>query len=175
LRQFIAAVAIPHTIEMVENAIEMGRKIIIFTSFTEELQILQNHFGKLAVSHNGPMTANQKQKSVDAFQNNPKVKVFIGNIKSAGVAITLTEATVVVFNSFDWVPGNNEQAEDRAFRIGQKNDVNVYYQLFDDTISTRMWNMLRNKKDVIATIMGDKKLSDDEITALMTEELMNEL
>ena len=175
LRQFIAAVAIPHTIEMVENAIEMGRKVIIFTSFTEELQILQNHFGKLAVSHNGPMTANQKQKSVDAFQNNPKVKVFIGNIKSAGVAITLTEATVVVFNSFDWVPGNNEQAEDRAFRIGQKNDVNVYYQLFDDTISTRMWNMLRNKKDVIATIMGDKKLSDDEITVLMTEELMNEL
>jgi SWI/SNF-related matrix-associated actin-dependent regulator of chromatin subfamily A-like protein 1 len=175
LRQFIAAVAIPHTIEMVENAIEMGRKVIIFTSFTEELQILQNHFGKLAVAHNGPMTANQKQKSVDAFQNNPKVKVFIGNIKSAGVAITLTEATVVVFNSFDWVPGNNEQAEDRAFRIGQKNDVNVYYQLFDDTISIRMWNMLRNKKDVIATIMGDKKLTDDEITVLMTEELMNEL
>lgn len=175
LRQFIAAVAIPHTIEMVENAIEMGRKVIIFTSFTEELQILQNHFGKLAVSHNGPMTAKQKQKSVDAFQNNPKVKVFIGNIKSAGVAITLTEATVVVFNSFDWVPGNNEQAEDRAFRIGQKNDVNVYYQLFDDTISTRMWNILRNKKDVIATIMGDKKLTDDEITALMVEELMNEL
>ena len=175
LRQFIAAVAIPHTIEMVENAIEMGRKVIVFTSFTEELQILQNHFGKLAVAHNGPMTANQKQKSVDAFQNNPKVKVFIGNIKSAGVAITLTEATVVVFNSFDWVPGNNEQAEDRAFRIGQKNDVNVYYQLFDDTISIRMWNMLRNKKDVIATIMGDKKLTDDEITVLMTEELMNEL
>jgi len=175
LRQFIAAVAIPHTIEMVENAIEMGRKVIIFTSFTEELQILQNHFGKLAVAHNGPMTANQKQKSVDAFQNNPKVKVFIGNIKSAGVAITLTEATVVVFNSFDWVPGNNEQAEDRAFRIGQKNDVNVYYQLFDDTISIRMWNMLRNKKDVIATIMGDKKLTDDEITVLMTEELMSEL
>jgi SNF2 family DNA or RNA helicase len=46
---------------------------------------------------------------------------------------------VVIFNSFDWVPGN-EQAEDRAFRIGQKNNVNVYYQLFDDTISTRIWN-----------------------------------
>lgn len=175
LRQFIAAMAIPHTIEMVENALEMGRKVIVFTSFTEELQILQNHFGKLAVSHNGPMTTTKKQRSVDEFQNNPKVKVFIGNIKSAGVAITLTEATVVIFNSFDWVPGNNEQAEDRAFRIGQKNDVNVYYQLFVDTISTRMWNMLQNKKDVIATIMGDKQLTEEEITALMVDELMNEL
>ena len=126
LRQFIANQAIPYTIEMAENAIEMGRKVIIFTSFTEELEIISNHFGKLAVKHNGPMTSTQKQKSVDSFQNNPKVKVFVGNIKSAGVGITLTEATVVIFNSFDWVPGNNEQAEDRAFRIGQKNDVNVY-------------------------------------------------
>ena len=175
LRQFIAAIAIPHTIEMVENALEMGRKVIVFTSFTEELEILSRHFGKLAVSHNGPMTTTQKQRSVDSFQNNPKVKVFIGNIKSAGVAITLTEATVVIFNSFDWVTGNNEQAEDRAFRIGQKNDVNVYYQLFDNTISTRMWYMLQNKKDVISTIMGDKKLTDEEITVMMTEKLMNEL
>lgn len=175
LRQFIASIAIPYTIEMVENAIEMGRKVIIFTSFTEELETLTNHFGKLAVKHNGPMTQKQKQNSVDSFQNNPKVKVFIGNIKSAGVAITLTEATVVVFNSFDWVTGNNEQAEDRCFRIGQKNDVNVYYQLFVDTISTRMWHMLKHKKEVINIILGDKKLSDEEITVILTENLMNEL
>lgn len=173
LRQFIALEAMPYTIEMAENAIEMGRKVIIFTSFTGELDIITNHFGKLAVKHNGPMTSTQKQKSVDSFQNNDKVKVFVGNIKSAGVGITLTEATVVIFNSFDWVPGNNEQAEDRAFRIGQKNDVNVYYQLFDNTISTRMWNMLNTKKDIINTIMGENKLTEDEITALLVDELMN--
>jgi SWI/SNF-related matrix-associated actin-dependent regulator 1 of chromatin subfamily A len=171
LRKFIAAQAIPYTIEMAENAIEMGRKVIIFTSFTEELEILQAHFGKIAVKHNGPMTTFQKQKSVDAFQQNAKIKVFIGNIKSAGVGITLTEGTVVIFNSFDWVPGSNEQAEDRAFRIGQKNDVNVYYQLFDNTISTRMWEMLNNKKDIISTIMGEKILSDDEITTLLVEQI----
>ena len=175
LRQFIAAMAIPYTIEMVENAIEMGRKVIVFTSFTEELEILHKHFGKLCVIHNGPMSAKQKQKSVDDFQNNSKIKIFIGNIKSAGVAITLTEATVVIFNSFDWVTGNNEQAEDRAYRIGQANDVNVYYQLFVDTISTRMWETLKDKKDVINTILGDKKLTDDEITAILIEELMNEM
>jgi hypothetical protein len=171
LRKFIAAQAIPYTIEMAENAIEMGRKVIIFTSFTEELEILQHHFGKIAVKHNGPMTTLQKQKSVDAFQQNAKIKVFIGNIKSAGVGITLTEGTVVIFNSFDWVPGSNEQAEDRAFRIGQNNDVNVYYQLFDNTISTRMWEMLNNKKDIISTIMGEKVLTNDEITTLLVEQI----
>jgi len=174
LRQFIAAQAIPHTIEMVENAIEMGRKVIIFTSFTEELEILAAHFGKLAVKHNGPMTTTQKQKSVDAFQNNPKVKVFIGNIKSAGVAITLTEATVVIFNSFSWVTGDNEQAEDRAFRIGQKNDVNVYYQLFEDTISTRMWETLRNKKEVIDIILGEKKTEIIDEIELLVDKILND-
>lgn len=174
LRQFIAAQAIPNTIEMAENAIEMGRKVIIFTNFDEEQEILARHFGKIAVRHNGKMTTTNKQKSVDNFQKNDKIKLFIGNEKSAGVAITLTEATVVIFNSYDWVPGNNEQAEDRAFRIGQKNDVVVYYQLFVDTISTRMWDMLNDKKDVISTIMGDKKISDDEITTLLVDEIINE-
>ena len=174
LRQFIAAQAIPYTIEMAENAIEMGRKVIIFTNFNEEQEILARHFGKIAVRHNGSMSTKDKQKSVDAFQNNSKIKIFIGNEKSAGVAITLTEATVVIFNSFDWVPGNNEQAEDRAYRIGQKNDVNIYYQLFMDTISTRMWDILKNKTDIISIIMGDTKMSDDEKTEMMVDELMKQ-
>ena len=174
LRQFIAMEAIPETIEMVENAIESGRKCIIFTSFTNELNVLADHFGKTCVIHNGPMTAIAKQNSVDSFQNNPAIKVFIGNVRSAGVGITLTEGTYIIFNSFDWVSGINEQAEDRAFRIGQTKDVNVVYQLFEDTISTRMWETVRSKKDIIATIMGDNKLSDEEMIALMTEQLMNE-
>lgn len=174
LRKFIAMEAIPQTIEMVDNILETGKKVIIFTSFTDELNELADYFGKICVTHNGPMNDKEKQKSVDQFQNNPNIKVFIGNIKSAGVGITLTEANFAVFNSFDWVPGSNEQAEDRAYRIGQKNDVNVYYQLFEDTISTRMWETLRNKKDIISTIMGDTKLSDEEIIEIMTDKLINE-
>ncbi len=174
LRQFIAMTAIPYTIEMVENVIEMGRKVIIFTTFTDELETLVNHFGKLCVKHNGPMSTKSKQESVDEFQNNPNVKVFIGNIKSAGVGITLTEATVVIFNSFDWVTGNNEQSEDRAYRIGQKNDVNVYYQLFEDTISTRMWYTLKYKKNIIEQIIGNNKTDDKEITDIILDEIIKE-
>jgi SWI/SNF-related matrix-associated actin-dependent regulator 1 of chromatin subfamily A len=176
LRQFIAAQAIPYTIEMAESAIEMGRKVIIFTNFNEEQEILARHFGKIAVRHNGSMTTNAKQKSVDDFQKSSKIKVFIGNEKSAGVAITLTEATVVIFNSFDWVTGNNEQAEDRAYRIGQKNDVNIYYQLFIDTISTRMWEVLKNKKDVIDVILNGKVTNKEEETEILMDKLLsNEL
>jgi SNF2 family DNA or RNA helicase len=57
------------------------------------------------------------------------------------------------------------------FVLVKKNDVNVYYQLFDDTISTRMWDMLKNKKEVINTILGEKELTETEITELLIEKL----
>jgi SWI/SNF-related matrix-associated actin-dependent regulator 1 of chromatin subfamily A len=170
LRQFIAKITVPQTIEMTENAIEQDHKVIIFTNFTEELMALKNHFGDQAVIHYGEMNENQKQASVDQFQQNPKIKIFIGNIKSAGVGITLTESNVVIFNSFDWVPGNNEQAEDRSYRIGQLNNVTVYYQLFKNTIVTKMWDILQNKKDVIARIIG----GDSEIVEKIIDEILEE-
>lgn len=174
LRQFIAMEAIPETIEMAENALELDKKVIIFTSFTDELMELAEYFGNKCVIHYGPMNANQKQKAVDEFQENDKIRVFIGNIKSAGVGITLTKANVVIFNSFDWVPGVNEQAEDRAYRIGQNENVSVYYQLYEDTISTRMWETLKTKKDIIDVIMGDNQLSEDEFIEIMTDKLIEE-
>jgi SWI/SNF-related matrix-associated actin-dependent regulator 1 of chromatin subfamily A len=173
LRKYIALKAIPKTIEMVESALEDDRKVIIFTTFTEELEVLYNHFGKICVKHNGPMTDRAKQASVDNFQNDPKIKVFVGNIKSAGVGITLTEGTVTIFNSFSWVPGDNEQGEDRNNRIGQKNEVNVYYQLFMDTVSMRVWNTLKNKKKVINKIIGDDT-SDEEVMNIIMDEILND-
>jgi len=178
LRQYIAKITIPKTIEMVDNALEQDQKVIIFTNFTEELKTLEAHFGKQCVIHYGEMSDKEKQTSVDLFQQNPDKKVFIGNIKSAGVGITLTEGTIVIFNSFDWVPGNNEQAEDRSYRIGQTNHVNVYYQLFNDTIAIKMWDILANKKEVIAQIMGEREennVDEDEMTELIMDEILEEL
>jgi SWI/SNF-related matrix-associated actin-dependent regulator 1 of chromatin subfamily A len=86
--------------------------------------------------------------------------VFVGQIKAAGVGLTLTKAEIVIMNSLDWVPGTHEQAEDRAYRIGQKETVNIYYMLIDDTIDTLVWHILNEKKKVIGTIMGE----DDIIT-----------
>lgn len=167
LRKFIAMEGIPKTIELANNAIEQGHKVIIFTTFTDELNELAEKFGKECVVHNGPMSDKHKQLSIDKFQDDPKVKVFIGNIKSAGVGITLTAGDIVIFNSFDWVTGNNEQAEDRAYRIGQTNNVSVYYQLFQDTVSVRMWNTLKNKQDVINTIMNTNYNQYDEAAIIL--------
>lgn len=173
LRKFIAMEAIPNTIELVKNAIEEGEKVVIFTTFKDEQQELEEAFGRECVVHNGDMNINDKQHSVDAFQNNPKIKVFIGNINSAGVGITLTSGTVIVFNSFSWVPGDNAQAEDRIWRLGQRNTCRIYYQLFLDTVSIRMLNTVNSKTDIINIIVGDEK-KESPIEIMMNEVLKDE-
>ena len=127
LRTFIAMETVPYSIEKAEEAIELGKKSIIFCNFNDEMDKFIRHFGDKAVCLRGGMTDKQKQLAVDKFQEDEKCMVFIGQIKAAGVGITLNAAEIVIMNSLDWVPGNHEQAEDRAYRIGQNKTVNIYY------------------------------------------------
>ena len=155
LRTFIAMETVPYTIEKTEEALELNKKTIIFCNFNDEMDSFINHFGDKCVCVRGGMSDKQKQQSVDRFQEDDKCMVFVGQIKAAGVGLTLTKAEIVIMNSLDWVPGTHEQAEDRAYRIGQKETVNIYYMLIDDTIDTLVWNILNEKKKVIGTIMGE--------------------
>tara|TARA_R110000772_G_scaffold19779_2_gene55083 strand:- start:128 stop:1948 length:1821 start_codon:yes stop_codon:yes gene_type:complete len=158
LRTFIAMETVPYTIEKTEEALELNKKTIIFCNFNDEMDSFINHFGDKCVCVRGGMSDKQKQQSVDRFQEDDKCMVFVGQIKAAGVGLTLTKAEIVIMNSLDWVPGTHEQAEDRAYRIGQKETVNIYYMLIDDTIDTLVWNILNEKKKVIGTIMGENDI-----------------
>jgi SWI/SNF-related matrix-associated actin-dependent regulator 1 of chromatin subfamily A len=160
LRRFIANETIPKTIELVDEIINEGDKVVIFTCFTDEIKTLSEYYGKNCVTHYGEMNNTEKQKSVDRFQAEGGPMVFIGNIISAGVAITLTRAHYMVFNSFDWVPGNIEQCEFRCYRIGQKNNVKIYYNLFNDTIVTRMWETIKYKQSIIDTILNNSTANE---------------
>jgi SWI/SNF-related matrix-associated actin-dependent regulator 1 of chromatin subfamily A len=109
----------------------------------------------------GSVSKEKRQLAVDRFQSDDKVKVFCGNIVAAGVGLTLTEGTIVIFNDLDWTPTNHAQAEDRAHRIGQVNDVHIIYPLFDETLDVIMFNTLRRKMKIINQVMGDNMITDD--------------
>jgi len=155
VRQVIAEEKVSQTIELAENILEQGKKVIIFSNFTEPLKRIHEHFGKMSVYLDGSSTKPARQKAVDDFQDNDKVKVFCGNIKAAGVGITLTSAEVVIFNDLSFVPSDHSQAEDRAYRYGQKNSVLVYYPLFENTIEGAIYDILIRKKGIFETVMGD--------------------
>jgi SWI/SNF-related matrix-associated actin-dependent regulator 1 of chromatin subfamily A len=103
----------------------------------------------------GSCNKTQRQYAVDQFQENDKIKVFVGNLKAAGVGLTLTKAEAVIMNDLSFVPAEHAQAEDRAYRYGQKNNVLIYYPLFINTIEGAIYDILNNKKKIIGTVMGD--------------------
>jgi SWI/SNF-related matrix-associated actin-dependent regulator 1 of chromatin subfamily A len=170
LRKFLALEKTKHTIELVNNMLEQDKKVIIFTNYREEMGIFQKEYGDSCVTIHGGTKMEDRQKNVESFQNDEKVKVFIGQIMAAGVGLTLTKAEVVVFNSLDWVPGNLEQAEDRAYRISQTKNVNVYYPLFDNTVDIIVWQVLNKKKQIINQIMDDNDSSFVDIFNLLDNE-----
>ena len=157
VRQIIAEEKIQQTIEIAENIVEQGKKVIIFCNFTDSLNKIVEHFGKTAVKLDGSMSQHERQYSVDQFQENEKIKVFVGNIKAAGTGITLTAGEAAIFNDLSFLPSDHAQAEDRSYRYGQKNNVLVYYPIFENTIEGIIYDILNNKKQVIATVMGDNQ------------------
>ena len=169
VRKVIAQEKIKNTIELAENIIEQGKKVIIFTNFTDTLNEIYNHFGKSAVYLDGSCSKFHRQNSVDEFQTNDKIKVFVGNLKAAGVGITLTSAEAVIMNDLSFVPAEHSQAEDRSHRIGQKNSTSVYYPLFENSIEGAIYDILNRKKKIISTVMGDDMFDD----ASSIEEMLN--
>jgi hypothetical protein len=170
VRQIIAQEKIKNTIELAENIIEQGKKVIIFTNFTETLNTIVSHFGKSAVKLDGSMSKTQRQYSVDQFQENEKITVFVGNLRAAGTGITLTAAEAVIMNDLSFVPSDHAQAEDRSYRYGQKNNVLVYYPLFENTIEGVIYDILNHKKQVFETVMGDNEGKGD-----VMEEILNRI
>ena len=108
----------------------------------------------------------KRQEVVDKFQNDKKTKLFIGNIKAAGVGITLTAASDVAFLELPWTPGELEQASDRVHRIGQKNSVSIYYLLAHETIEDKIATMIDKKRKVLDGILDGKNTENE---SLLTE------
>ena len=173
VRQVIAEEKINDTIELAQNIIDQDKKVIIFTNFTDTLQKIHTHFGKQSVYLDGSCSKPQRQYAVDQFQENDKIKVFVGNLKAAGVGITLTAGEAVIMNDLSFVPSDHDQAQDRAYRYGQKNSVSVYYPIFENTIEGVIYDMLSKKKNIIDTVMGDNIEDKGDFIELLMNKINN--
>ena len=167
IRQLIAIEKIPYTCELIDKFIEQDKKVIVFTNFTASLDMLHEKYKKNSVTLDGRMSKERRQESVDKFQENSKTKIFISNNKAGGVGITLTAAETVIMNDLSFVPADHSQAEDRAYRYGQKNTVLVYYPVFENTIEMQVYNILQKKKEIIDQVMGDGEYSDTFASELL--------
>jgi len=169
IRKIISEQKVDYTCEIIDRCLEQGKKIIVFTNFTMALDMLHEKYKKNSVVLDGRMSKEKRQKSVDRFQTEDKIKIFISNIVAGGVGITLTEAEVVIMNDLSFVPAHHSQAEDRAFRYGQKKNVVVYYPIFENTIEKIVYNILQKKKNIIDQVMGDGDFSENFAQSLLKQ------
>ena len=152
-RKYISNIMVPYTIDFVDDIIENGEKIIIATCYDEELYALRDYYKGKCVIYNGKMSPKEKDKAENEFMNNDNIKVFIGNIQAAGVGLTLTSASKLIFNNISFVPGDNWQVCDRIHRISQSKDVDIYVQIFRDTQYEKMWEIVMKKDAIINQII----------------------
>lgn len=157
MRQWLAREMIPYTKKLTDYHLSKGEKVIIFCSFDNELYALKEIYKDCCATFNGKMTPKEKIKAEKDFMEDPNCKVMVANIESCGVGLTLTSSNVCIFNNFSWQSGNNEQAEDRIYRLSQTKDVVIYYQLFKDTFFEKMFRKVKQKEDVINQIIINEK------------------
>jgi SNF2 family DNA or RNA helicase/uncharacterized Zn finger protein len=159
-------------LDMLESILDSGEKVLIFTQFREMGNLLQlfinERFGEVPMFLHGGCDIRQRQEMVDRFQNNRADKIFLLSLKAAGTGLNLTAATQVIHYDLWWNPAVESQATDRAYRIGQKKNVQVHRFITKNTFEERIDEMIQNKKHLadMTVATGENwigKLSNKEL------------
>jgi SWI/SNF-related matrix-associated actin-dependent regulator 1 of chromatin subfamily A len=148
-RKEVGIAKVPFCVDHITEILNEQEKIVLFAHHHEVLDALQSEFGEISVQVDGRVSLDDRQKAVDRFQGDPTCRVFIGGIQAAGVGLTLTAASTVIFLELDWTPGNISQAEDRCHRIGQKDCVTVQHIVLAGSLDERLAAVVIEKQEII--------------------------
>lgn len=152
------------TIEFAKNMVAQGDKVIIFSDYIDPVVEIAKAFGDEAICYLAELNAEERSEAQRQFQEDPSKKVFVATSKIASVALTLTEASKVIFNDMPYSPGTLLQAEDRAHRNGQRNSVNIYRMVARGTLDDQVTAILTRKAEILKTVLEGrgKDLTNEE-------------
>ncbi|MBF0203763.1 MAG: DEAD/DEAH box helicase [Desulfamplus sp.] len=153
LKQLVLKGKKKQIIQWVRDFLSVEDKLVLFGIHKSALDFLEKEFSDICVKVDGSVKDYEREKAVSDFQNNKDIKLFLGNIKAAGVGLTLTTASSTAFIELPWTPADLEQAEDRVHRIGQAKHVNSYYLIDESTIEGDLRDLIWDKKDIKDAIL----------------------
>lgn len=162
LRRLSAEGKMKEAISSIRDILDTGHKLIVFCAHKSVVAKIKKSFPN-AMTVTGDDNQEQKQKSVDKFQNDDECNLIILNIKSGGVGITLTAASDVLFVEFPWTAADCDQCECRAYRNGQKNMVNCTYLLGHNTFDEVMYDIINRERGESALVTGAKSSAEERI------------
>ncbi|KAJ7955342.1 SWI/SNF-related matrix-associated actin-dependent regulator of chromatin subfamily A-like protein 1 [Quillaja saponaria] len=151
-----AEAKIPAVLDYLGTVIEAGCKFLIFAHHQPMIEsvhefLIKKKVGCIRIDGSTPATS--RQALVTEFQEKDSLKAAVLSIRAAGVGLTLTAASTVIFAELSWTPGDLIQAEDRAHRIGQVSSVNVYYLLANDTVDDIIWDVVQSKLENLGQML----------------------
>lgn len=166
------------TIELLSEIYENGERTLIFTQYYEMgailQQVLQEHFGKEACFLHGKITKKKRDEMIHRFQNSEDAPFFfILSLKAGGTGITLTKANNVIHYDRWWNPAVEQQATDRAFRIGQHKNVQIHKLIVAGTLEEKIDELILQKEEIANKVVGSgeaflSELSNTEFKKLIT-------
>ena len=160
--------------EIVKDASESGKKILLFSQFTSVLKKIEEDFKKEDISYlylDGETSAKERVERVKKFNEDSNIKVFLISLKAGGVGLNLTSASVVIHFDPWWNPAVEDQATDRAHRFGQENKVEVVKLVAKDTIEEKIVLMQEDKRELIQSLMDGKTMDGKGLKRLTEEEI----
>jgi SWI/SNF-related matrix-associated actin-dependent regulator 1 of chromatin subfamily A len=166
IRHEMSVVKAQKVIGDLEDLLETEEKFVIFAHHKDVINIIYQHFKDKAVKLTGESNAEERNKAVEKFQNDDSIKLFVGNIQAAGVGLTLTASSTVIFLELAWDPSTITQAEDRLHRRGQEKNVTVIHYVVDGSIDSMMAKYVVEKQDII-----DKALDKEAETKAAKKEI----
>ena len=164
VRKETAIKKLPQAIEHIHDILGNCEKIVVFAHHHDVSDALTAAFARIAVCLDGRTPEEGRALAVSRFQQDRRVRLFIGGVRSAGLGLTLTAASTVVFVELDWTPAAMKQAEDRLHRIGQHYPVLVQHLVIDGSIDAKMARIIIDKQAVMdAALDGGAPDGDRDI------------
>lgn len=140
---------------------ETDEKLVLFGVHKKAIDFLHKKFPRVSLVIDGTVTGADRQRAVDIFQRHGRYRLLIGNIRAAGVGITLTAAASAAFFEMGWTPGEHTQAEDRIHRFGQHQTAFIYYLIGMNTIEEHLCDIIQTKQKVQNETLDGGASGDD--------------
>ena len=161
-------------LELVTQGIEENHKILIFSQFTSVLKNISKLFKLNYISFSyldGSTPSKERGKLVEDFNKNSN-SVFLIYLKAGGTGLNLTSADIVIHFDPWWNPAVEDQASDRAHRIGQKNVVEVIKMISENSVEEKIVNLQEEKRKLIDSVLGEDIILGENLTSLTEEDIM---
>ena len=153
-------------LELVEELLEEGRRILVFSQFTSMIEIIEEEFKKLDIKYS-KLTGSTKNRDEVINEFKQKTNIFLISLKAGGVGLNLTEADTVIHYDPWWNPAAQNQATDRAYRIGQDKKVFVYKLVVRNSIEEKILKLQESKQSLTSIYDNEKEIKAEDLLELL--------